>query len=70
MMSLACWFRDDVTRLLAGVTSAAASTSEAFPTTEPQLAEAYRRGFADAIRAVAAGFGVRLRQPGEVEEWL
>jgi hypothetical protein len=69
-MSLACWFRDDVTRLLASVAEAADSTSEAFPSTEPQLAEAYRRGFADAIRAVAVGFGVRLRQPGEVEGWL
>jgi hypothetical protein len=67
-MGLDLWFREDVVRLLAAtLETMRASTwavQDAGATAGSQeVADAYRQGFGDAVRAVGVAFGVAL--PGE-----
>ena len=57
-MGLDLWFRDDVARILAAAYEAMHSSTEALPPADPETAEVYRRGFEDALRSVALGFGL------------
>lgn len=55
-MGLDLYFHEDIARILAGTTEAMLGARSSVPATP--LAEAYQRGFLDAIRAVAVTVGV------------
>jgi len=55
-MALDVYFREDVQNILWA--TLAASEGSAALTERNALTEAYRRGFEDALRAVALGFGL------------
>jgi hypothetical protein len=57
-MGLDLWFREDVARILASTQETMRSTLGAVAAVEPERADAYQDGFADALRAVAIAFGV------------
>ena len=57
-MGLDMWFQEDVTRILASVLESHRSALNAAPALDTEHAAAYHRGFADAVRAVAVGFGI------------
>jgi hypothetical protein len=57
-MGLDLWFREDVARILASTYQTMTASLGAVPPHQPQMADLYRRGFADALRAVALAFGV------------
>lgn len=64
-MGLDLWFREDVVRLLASTletmrASTRAVQDAAATTGNREVADAYRLGFADAVRAVGIAFGVTL----------
>jgi len=58
-MGLDMWFREDVTRILASALEVQRNAASAMPALDAEAAVAYQRGFADALRAVAVGFGIR-----------
>jgi hypothetical protein len=53
-------FQEDVARILASTHETMVTSTNAIPTLDPDLAAAYQRGFADALRAVAVAFGVAI----------
>jgi hypothetical protein len=57
-MGLDLWFRDDVMRILASTHETIQACSGAVGPISPELSEAYRQGFVDALRVVAIAFGV------------
>jgi len=57
-MGLDLWFQADVERILASTVETMTATMNAAPALDPEQAEAYRQGFAAAIRVVAVAFGV------------
>ena len=57
-MSLDMWFRDEVTRILASVLEAQRNNAIAITPLDAEYATAYQRGFCDALKAVAVGFGI------------
>ncbi len=57
-MGLDLWFREDVARILASTHETMAASMRAAPPLDPETAEAYQRGFQDALRAVGMAFGV------------
>ena len=57
-MGLDMWFKEDAARILASTHEAMASSMNATQPANPELAEAYRTGFVDALRSVAVAFGV------------
>lgn len=63
-MGLDLWFREDVARILASMhetmraTTYALQEAGAKPAHGAEVADAYRQGFVDALRAVAVAFGV------------
>lgn len=56
-MGLDLWFRDDVARILDAVAESTGATAAALGG-DPELAAVYQQGVADALRAVALGFGL------------
>jgi len=58
-MGLDCWFRDDVTRILASALEVQRNTARTVTPLDTEAAALYQRGFFDALLAVAVGFGVR-----------
>lgn len=62
-MALDLWFREDISRILASTHETMRASAGAVPTLDPELSATYRRGFLDALRAVAIAFGVVV--PGE-----
>jgi hypothetical protein len=73
-VGLELWFQEDVARILASTHETMRATTSALQDAETgaldgqELADAYQRGFADALRAVAIAFGVRPPGPGIVPE--
>jgi len=57
-MSLDMWFRDEVIRILASVLEAQRNNAIAITPLDAEYATAYQRGFYDALKAVAVGFGI------------
>lgn len=62
-MGLDIWFPQDVARILAAthetmVSAMAGASIDATAPADPDVAAAYQKGFADALRAVAIAFGV------------
>ena len=62
-MGLDLWFRQDVARILAAAmeTMQAATLgtrNEAITEEEERIADAYQRGFEDALRSIAVAFGL------------
>jgi hypothetical protein len=57
-MGLDLWFREDVARILASTQEALRAVTRATAPLDPEVAEAYRQGFADALQAVGVAFGV------------
>jgi hypothetical protein len=53
------WFREDVTRTLASVLEVQRNTARSVTALDGEFAEAYQRGFVDALCAVAVAFGIR-----------
>jgi hypothetical protein len=70
-MGLDLWFQQDVARILASTQAAMAAamraTMDATPPLDAQVAESYRQGFGDALRAIAVAFGVAV--PGDLGSW-
>ena len=58
----AMWFPEDVARMLASVEETMNRTLGAVPPLDDAAAEAFRRGFDDALQGIAVAFGVR--RPG------
>jgi len=58
-MGLDMWFREDVTRTLASVLEVQRNTARSVTALDGEFAEAYQRGFVDALCAVAVAFGIR-----------
>lgn len=52
------WFREDVARILASAHDTMMSSLAAVASADAEMAQAYRRGFVDALRAVAIAFGL------------
>ena len=80
-MGLDLWFRDDVMRILASAHETMQACTGAVGPISPELSEAYRRGFVDALRVVAVAFGVaapslrpvdcdRLSRSSTVVQWV
>ena len=63
-MSPDIWFREVVTRILASVLEVQRNAARITPL-DTEYATAYRRGFVDALQAVAVGFGLALPRKGE-----
>ena len=59
-MGLDLWFREDVARILASTQETMRATMSGAQVLDSDHAEAYRRGFADAILAMAVAFGVTV----------
>ena len=57
-MGLDIWYREDCQRILASVLESHRSALNAAPALDTEHAAAYQRGFTDAMRAVAVGFGL------------
>jgi hypothetical protein len=57
-MGLDIWFREDVARILAAAHETRHFTAHATPPLDPERAQAYARGFDDALRALAVAFGL------------
>ncbi len=57
-MGLDMWFREDVTRILASTLEVQRNAASAMPALDVEAAAAYQRGFFDALKAVAVGFGI------------
>ena len=57
-MGLDLWFQQDVARILAATHETMAASVGAVSPLESEVADAYQRGFVDALRAVAVAFGV------------
>jgi hypothetical protein len=57
-MALDLWFREDVARILASTQEAMQNSLGALAPLDPEAADLYQRGFADAVRALAIAFGV------------
>ena len=57
-MGLDVWFQQDVARILASTHETMAASMRATVPLDVEIAEAYQRGFVDALRAVAVAFGV------------
>jgi hypothetical protein len=57
-MGLDLWFREDVVRILAATHETMRASTGAQPALDSELADAYQRGFVDALRAVGIAFGV------------
>ena len=57
-MGLDMWFREDVQRILASVLETQRNAARAMPALDTEHAAAYQRGFFDALKAVAVGFGI------------
>jgi hypothetical protein len=73
-MGLDLWFQQDVARILAAThetmrSSMGAATPRDASMQTIALAESYRRGFGDALRAVAVAFGVAAPTVTSVAEW-
>ena len=69
-MGLDLWFREDVVRLLAATLETMRASTWAMQdagatTGNREVADGYRQGFADAVRAVGVAFGVAL--PAELD---
>jgi hypothetical protein len=62
-MGLDMWFREDVVRTLASAQVTINSVSRALPALDQEMAAAYRRGFDDALQAVAVAFGIVPPKP-------
>jgi hypothetical protein len=57
-MGLDLWFREDVARILASSHETMTGLVRAVSSLDPEVSDAYQRGFVDALRAVAVAFGV------------
>jgi len=57
-MGLDMWFREDVTRILGSVLEVQRNSARALAPLDTEAAMAYQRGFVDALKAVAVGFGI------------
>jgi hypothetical protein len=57
-MGLDLWFREDVARILASSHETMTGLVSAVSSLDPEVSDAYQRGFVDALRAVAVAFGV------------
>lgn len=57
-MGLDMWFREDCQRILASVLETQRNAARALPALDAEAAIAYHRGFVDALKAVAVGFGI------------
>jgi hypothetical protein len=57
-MGLDLWFKEDVARILAGITETMTAAMNATAPLDIEQAEAYQLGFLDAVRAAAVAFGV------------
>lgn len=58
VMGLDMWFREDCQRILASVLEVQRNSARSVPALDTENAAAYQRGFFDALRAVAVGFGI------------
>jgi hypothetical protein len=65
-VGLDLWFREDVARILASTYETIQASSGAVTPQSPELAEIYRRGFLDALCAVAVAFGVAAPRPATI----
>lgn len=65
-MGLDVFFRDDVTRILASVLEAQRNNAIAITPLDAEYATAYQRGFYDALKAVAVGFGIASPATGRL----
>jgi hypothetical protein len=54
------WFPQDMARNPASIHETMAASMCAAPPLNPEMAEAYQRGFVDALRAVALAFGIAV----------
>jgi hypothetical protein len=57
-MGLDLWFREDVARILASTKEGMRAVMGSASPLDPELAEAYRKGFSDALQTVGVAFGV------------
>lgn len=57
-MGLDIWFREDIVRILRGISETLECAMRAAEVSGDSYAEGYRRGHADAIAATAECFGV------------
>jgi hypothetical protein len=57
-MGLDLWFREDVMRILASAYETMQASTGSVTPLSPDVAEVYRQGFVDALRALAVAFGV------------
>lgn len=57
-MALEVWYKNDIARILTSTQIAMVAALRTNPPLDPERAEAYLRGVADAIGAVAAAFGL------------
>ena len=57
-MGLDVWFERDVARILASTHETMAASMRASTPLDAEIAEAYQKGFMEALRAVAVAFGV------------
>jgi hypothetical protein len=65
-MALDLWFREDVARILASTQETMSGLLGEVSTISSEEADAYQRGFVDALRAVGIAFGVA--RPGAVQD--
>ena len=63
-MGLDVWFQQDVARILASTHETMAASMRATAPLDAEIAEAYQKGFVDALRAVAVAFGVAAPSAG------
>jgi hypothetical protein len=59
-MALRIWFQDDVESILEALDTASDKAMIHLSATSQVSASAYRQGFADALEAVGAAFGIRF----------
>jgi len=57
---LGVWFRDEIKDILLALDAANLDVAQHVPTSEMQL---YRKGYAAAIQAMAAAFGISITPP-------
>lgn len=65
-MGLDLWFKEDVARIIGAAYTALRMSSSSVAPEDVRHADAYRQGWEDALRTVAAGFGVELDESRKV----
>ena len=57
-MGINMFFHEDVTRILGSVLEVQRNSARSVTALDSEYAVAYQRGFVDALKAVAVGFGI------------